>query len=114
MSVRPNPTATASAAIRKAGRRRPFAAAARRRRGGKAHGVVTRFGALRDPDLAGFVAESISFPNTMVDRIAPAARFIAQLWPRTWRRRRHPFPASTSRTTPKNAPAATGTRISGV
>jgi mannitol-1-phosphate/altronate dehydrogenase len=55
-------------------------ALSRQRRGGEAHGVVTRSAALRDPDLAGFVAESISFPNTMVDRIAPAARFIARLW----------------------------------
>ena len=42
--------------------------------GSKAHGIVTRFAALRDPELARFVAESVSFPNTMVDRITPATR----------------------------------------
>jgi fructuronate reductase len=42
--------------------------------GTKAHGIVTRFAALRDPNLAKYVAESVCFPNTMVDRITPATR----------------------------------------
>lgn len=40
--------------------------------GTKARWIVTRFAALRDPDLGRFVADAISFPNTMVDRITPA------------------------------------------
>ncbi|MGN8119324.1 mannitol dehydrogenase family protein [Labrys sp. 22185] len=34
--------------------------------------VVRRFAALRDPDLAAYVAENVAFPCTMVDRIVPA------------------------------------------
>jgi fructuronate reductase len=42
--------------------------------GSKARGIVTCFATLRDPTLGRFVAETISFPNTMVDRITPATR----------------------------------------
>ncbi|KAA0971104.1 mannitol dehydrogenase family protein [Aureimonas fodinaquatilis] len=34
--------------------------------------VVRRFAELRDPELAAYIAESVSFPSTMVDRIVPA------------------------------------------
>jgi fructuronate reductase len=34
--------------------------------------VLGRFVALRDPSLAGWMAENVSFPATMVDRIVPA------------------------------------------
>jgi fructuronate reductase len=34
--------------------------------------VLARFVALRDPDLAGWMADHVSFPATMVDRIVPA------------------------------------------
>ncbi len=34
--------------------------------------VVTRLGCLRDPSLGGFIADSVAFPETMVDRIVPA------------------------------------------
>ncbi|TBW40055.1 mannitol dehydrogenase family protein [Siculibacillus lacustris] len=36
--------------------------------------IVTRFAELVDPDLGGFVAATIAFPCTMVDRITPATR----------------------------------------
>jgi fructuronate reductase len=35
--------------------------------------IVTRFAALRDRDLAGYIANEVAFPSTMVDRITPAA-----------------------------------------
>jgi fructuronate reductase len=34
--------------------------------------IVTRFAALRDPQLAGYIANEVAFPSTMVDRITPA------------------------------------------
>ena len=34
--------------------------------------IVTRFAALRDPALAGFIRNEVLFPATMVDRITPA------------------------------------------
>ncbi len=34
--------------------------------------IVTRFAALRDRDLAGYIANEVAFPSTMVDRITPA------------------------------------------
>jgi fructuronate reductase len=34
--------------------------------------IVTRFAALRDPSLGRYVADTIQFPSTMVDRIVPA------------------------------------------
>ncbi len=34
--------------------------------------IVTRFVALRDPALAGYIANEVAFPSTMVDRITPA------------------------------------------
>jgi fructuronate reductase len=34
--------------------------------------IVTRFAALRDPALAGYIANEVAFPSTMVDRITPA------------------------------------------
>lgn len=34
--------------------------------------VVTRFAALRDPELAEYIAAHVAFPSTMVDRIVPA------------------------------------------
>lgn len=34
--------------------------------------VATRFAALRDPALAAWIDEAVSFPSTMVDRIVPA------------------------------------------
>jgi fructuronate reductase len=34
--------------------------------------IVTRFAALRDPELAGYIANEVAFPSTMVDRITPA------------------------------------------
>ncbi|MCA0424941.1 MAG: mannitol dehydrogenase family protein [Proteobacteria bacterium] len=34
--------------------------------------VVSRFGALRDPELGEFIAGEVAFPATMVDRIVPA------------------------------------------
>ncbi len=36
--------------------------------------IVSRFAALRDPDLGRFIAGEVHFPSTMVDRITPAAR----------------------------------------
>ena len=42
--------------------------------GTKARGIVTRFAALRDPELGISSRDSIRFPNTMVDRITPATR----------------------------------------
>lgn len=36
-------------------------------------GVVTRFAALRCPDLVAWIADHVRFPSTMVDRIVPAA-----------------------------------------
>ncbi|MEA2877919.1 MAG: fructuronate reductase [Hyphomicrobiales bacterium] len=35
--------------------------------------IVTRFAALRDPALGGYIANEVAFPSTMVDRITPAA-----------------------------------------
>ena len=35
-------------------------------------GIVTRFAALRDKALAGFIRNEVLFPSTMVDRITPA------------------------------------------
>ena len=35
-------------------------------------GIVTRFAALRDKALAGFIRNEVMFPSTMVDRITPA------------------------------------------
>jgi fructuronate reductase len=40
--------------------------------GGTLARVLARFVALRDPDLAGWMADHVSFPATMVDRIVPA------------------------------------------
>ena len=34
--------------------------------------IVTRFAALRDRDIAGYIANEVAFPATMVDRITPA------------------------------------------
>jgi fructuronate reductase len=34
--------------------------------------IVTRFAALRDRELAGYIANEVAFPSTMVDRITPA------------------------------------------
>lgn len=34
--------------------------------------VVTRFAELRDPELAAYIGEAVTFPSTMVDRIVPA------------------------------------------
>ena len=34
--------------------------------------IVTRFAALRDPGLAGYIRNEVAFPSTMVDRITPA------------------------------------------
>jgi fructuronate reductase len=34
--------------------------------------IVTRFAALRDPAVAGYIANEVAFPSTMVDRITPA------------------------------------------
>src|SRR5436309_14901375 len=34
--------------------------------------LVTRFAALRDPGLAGYIRNEVPFPSTMVDRITPA------------------------------------------
>jgi fructuronate reductase len=34
--------------------------------------IVTRFAALRDKALAGYIANEVAFPSTMVDRITPA------------------------------------------
>ncbi len=34
--------------------------------------IVTRFAALRDTALAGYIANEVAFPSTMVDRITPA------------------------------------------
>jgi fructuronate reductase len=34
--------------------------------------IVTRFAALKDPALAGYIANEVAFPSTMVDRITPA------------------------------------------
>jgi fructuronate reductase len=34
--------------------------------------IVTRFAALRDSGLAGYIANEVAFPSTMVDRITPA------------------------------------------
>ena len=34
--------------------------------------IVTRFAALIDPALAGYIANEVAFPSTMVDRITPA------------------------------------------
>ena len=34
--------------------------------------VVSRFAALRDPDLGGWIEGEVAFPSTMVDRIVPA------------------------------------------
>jgi fructuronate reductase len=34
--------------------------------------IVTRFAALRDRPLAGYIANEVAFPSTMVDRITPA------------------------------------------
>lgn len=36
--------------------------------------VVTRFAALRDAELGRFIADSVAFPSSMVDRITPATR----------------------------------------
>jgi fructuronate reductase len=35
--------------------------------------VVSRFAAMRDPDLGAFVEGEVAFPSTMVDRIVPAS-----------------------------------------
>jgi fructuronate reductase len=35
-------------------------------------GIVTRFAALREAQLAGYIANEVAFPSTMVDRITPA------------------------------------------
>src|SRR6185369_5276298 len=35
-------------------------------------GIVTRFAALCDPALAGYIRNEVAFPSTMVDRITPA------------------------------------------
>jgi len=40
--------------------------------GRTARRIVTAFAGLRDPDLGAFVARSVAFPGTMVDRIVPA------------------------------------------
>ncbi|CAH2603302.1 D-mannonate oxidoreductase [Rhodovastum atsumiense] len=42
--------------------------------GAKVRRIVSRFATLRDPDLGKFVADSIAFPCTMVDRITPATK----------------------------------------
>lgn len=42
--------------------------------GAKIRRIVTRFAELRDPALARFIADNVSFPCTMVDRITPATR----------------------------------------
>jgi fructuronate reductase len=42
--------------------------------GAKTHRIITRYAALRYPDLGRFIAEGIAFPCTMVDRITPATR----------------------------------------
>jgi mannitol 2-dehydrogenase len=34
--------------------------------------AVTGFASLQDPDLAGWIAQTVAFPNSMVDRITPA------------------------------------------
>jgi fructuronate reductase len=34
--------------------------------------IVTRFAALRAPELAGYIRNEVAFPSTMVDRITPA------------------------------------------
>lgn len=34
--------------------------------------IVTQFAALRNPDLATWISENVTFPNSMVDRITPA------------------------------------------
>jgi fructuronate reductase len=34
--------------------------------------IVSRFAALRDPQLAGYIRNEVAFPSTMVDRITPA------------------------------------------
>ncbi|MCU1586892.1 MAG: mannitol dehydrogenase [Frankiales bacterium] len=39
--------------------------------GGATRRAVTQFAALRDPDLARWIAEHVSFPSSMVDRITP-------------------------------------------
>ncbi len=36
--------------------------------------VVTRFAALRDAELGHFIADSVAFPSSMVDRITPATK----------------------------------------
>ncbi|HVL72205.1 MAG TPA: mannitol dehydrogenase family protein [Beijerinckiaceae bacterium] len=40
--------------------------------GDTVHRVLTRYAALRDPDLGAFVAGEVACPSTMVDRIVPA------------------------------------------
>jgi fructuronate reductase len=42
--------------------------------GATAARVVGRYAALRDPDLASYIAGEIAFPSTMVDRIVPATQ----------------------------------------
>jgi fructuronate reductase len=42
--------------------------------GAKVHRIVARFAELRDPELGRFIAETIKFPCTMVDRITPATQ----------------------------------------
>jgi mannitol 2-dehydrogenase len=51
--------------------------------GAVARGAFTAFAALRDPELGEWVEASVSFPNSMVDRITPATseqdrRFVAE------------------------------------
>ncbi len=36
-----------------------------------AHDMITAFATLRDPELGGWIAEHVAFPNSMVDRITP-------------------------------------------
>ena len=40
----------------------------------KVRGIVIRYAELRDPELAAYIAEHVSFPCTMVDRITPATQ----------------------------------------
>ncbi|MDR6772387.1 mannitol dehydrogenase family protein [Azospirillum sp. BE72] len=40
----------------------------------KVKGIVVRYAELRDPELAAYIAEQVSFPCTMVDRITPATQ----------------------------------------
>ncbi|MFP5515219.1 MAG: mannitol dehydrogenase family protein [Alphaproteobacteria bacterium] len=40
----------------------------------KVKGIVVRYAELADPELAAYIAENVSFPCTMVDRITPATQ----------------------------------------